>query len=54
MSIESYSNIITVHWSILDPDEKEGSAEEKTKELRKSRNEIKKNLFINLHMGKLD
>ena len=43
---------IVAHWGIPDPDEKEGSEEEKMKEFRKTRNEILKriNLFINLPM----
>lgn len=43
---------IVAHWGMPDPDEKEGSEEEKIKEFRKTRNEILKriNLFINLPM----
>jgi arsenate reductase len=47
---------IVAHWGMPDPDEKEGSEEEKIKEFRKTRNEIlnRINLFINLPMEKLD
>lgn len=47
---------IVAHWGMSDPDEKEGSEEEKIKEFRKTRNEILKriNLFINLSIEKLD
>ena len=47
---------IVAHWGMADPDEKQGSDEEKVKEFRKTRNEIlnRINLFINLPMEKLD
>ena len=47
---------IVAHWGMPDPDDKEGSEEEKIKEFRKTRNEVLKriNFFINLPMEKLD
>lgn len=47
---------IVAHWGMPDPDETEGSEEEKLKVFRKTRNEIlnRINLFINLPMERLD
>lgn len=49
-------NPIIAHWGMPDPDEFQGSEEEKLKEFRKTRNEILKRieLFINLPLEKLD
>ncbi|MBC8059688.1 MAG: arsenate reductase ArsC [Clostridiaceae bacterium] len=47
---------IVAHWGMPDPDEFQGSDEEKLKEFRKTRNEIFNRivLFISLPMEKLD
>jgi arsenate reductase len=47
---------IVAHWGMTDPDETDGSEEERIKVFRKTRNEIlnRINLFINLPMEKLD